>query len=54
VDEKCINTLKIQKLVDEYNFLKFFFTSAKTGQGVVKAFNTIIEQLYLRFKTLEL
>ncbi|MFX0021018.1 MAG: Rab family GTPase [Candidatus Hermodarchaeota archaeon] len=54
VDENSINTSKIQKLVEEHNFLKFFLTSAKTGQGVVEAFNTIIEQLYLRFKTLEL
>jgi Ras-related protein Rab-23 len=54
VDEKSINTSKIQNLVEEHNFLKYFFTSAKTGQGVVEAFNTIIEQLYLRFKTLEL
>ncbi|MFX1378883.1 MAG: Rab family GTPase [Promethearchaeota archaeon] len=51
VDEKCINTSKIQRLVDDHNFLKFFFTSAKTGQGVVEAFNAIIEQLYLKFKT---
>ncbi len=54
VDEESINTSKIQKLVDEHNFLKSFFTSAKTGLGVVEAFNSIIEQLYLRFKTLEL
>ena len=53
VDENSINKTKLQKLVDEHDFLKFFFTSAKTGQGVVEAFNTIIEQLYLRFKTIE-
>jgi len=52
VDENSINKSKIQKLVNEHNFLKFFFTSAKTGHGVVDAFNAIIEQLYLKFKTL--
>jgi len=51
VDENNLNTTKIQKLVNERNFLKFFFTSAKTGQGVVEAFNAIIEQLYFKFKT---
>ncbi|MFW9970343.1 MAG: Rab family GTPase [Candidatus Odinarchaeota archaeon] len=51
VDEKGINISKIQKLVDEQNFLKYFFTSAKTSQGVIQAFDAIIEQLYLKFKT---
>ncbi len=52
MDEDNIKISKIQNLVNEHNFLKFFFTSAKTGQGVVEAFNAIIEQLYLKFKTL--
>ncbi len=52
VDENSINISKIRKVVNEHNFLNFFFTSAKTGQGVVEAFNTIIEQLYSKFKTL--
>jgi small GTP-binding protein len=52
VHESSINKLKIQKLADEYKFLNFFFTSAKTGQGVVNAFNAIIERLYVRFKTI--
>ncbi|MFX1386616.1 MAG: Rab family GTPase [Promethearchaeota archaeon] len=51
VDEKSLNTTKIQKLVNEHNFLKYFITSAKTGQGVIEAFNTIIEHLYFKFKT---
>jgi len=51
VDENSLNISKIQKLVNDNNFLKFYFTSAKTGQGVVEAFNAIIEQLYLKFKT---
>jgi len=52
VDENSLNTAEIQKLVNERNFLNFFLTSAKTGKGVIEAFNTIIEQLYLKFKIL--
>ncbi|MFX1327269.1 MAG: Rab family GTPase [Promethearchaeota archaeon] len=52
VDESSLNSVEIQKLVSERNFLNFFFTSAKTGQGVIEAFNAIIEQLYLKFKNL--
>ncbi len=52
VDENNINKSKIQELTNEYKFLNFFFTSAKTGQGVINAFNAIIERLYLQFKTI--
>ena len=52
VDESSLNSVEIQKLVNERNFLNFFLTSAKTGQGVIEAFNAIIEQLYLKFKIL--
>ena len=51
VDESDRNESEIQALANEYKFLNFFFTSAKTGEGVVDAFNAIIERLYLRFKT---
>jgi Ras-related protein Rab-23 len=50
VDQNSLMTTEIQKLADEHNFLNFFLTSAKTGQGVVDAFNAIIERLYLKFK----
>jgi Ras-related protein Rab-23 len=52
VDENSINKSNIQTLADNYKFLNFFFTSAKTGEGVVNAFNAIIERLYLQFKTI--
>ena len=51
VEENILDTTKIQKLVNERNFLNYFLTSAKTGQGVIEAFNAIIERLYLKFKT---
>ena len=52
VDKINFNTTKIQRFVNECNFLKYFNTSAKTGQGVIEAFNTIIEHLYFKFKSL--
>ena len=50
VDENNIEKAKIQNFTKENNFLKFFFTSAKTALGVVEAFNAIIDHLYLKFK----
>jgi small GTP-binding protein len=37
---------QIQETVYESKFLGYFITSAKTGQGVHNAFNTIIDKLY--------
>ena len=47
-----LKTIIIQKLVKKYNFLGYFTTSAKTGQGVIEAFNAIIEELYYKYKKL--
>ncbi len=52
VNENNLNELEIQKFVKEYNFLGYYITSAKTGQGVIEAFNAIIEKLYYKFKKL--
>jgi len=52
VDENSLATTEILKLVNEHNFLNYFLTSAKTGQGVIEAFNAITERLYLKFKIL--
>jgi len=43
---------KIQKLVDKHNFLGFYKTSAKTGSGVVEAFNAIIDKLFHKYMAL--
>ena len=43
---------KIQKLVDKHNFLGYYKTSAKTGDGVIGAFNAIIDNLYHKYKAL--
>ncbi|MGB5910129.1 MAG: Rab family GTPase [Promethearchaeia archaeon] len=54
VDENNLDHTIIQKLVDQRNFLGYFITSAKTGQGVFKAFNTLIKDLYNKALSLEL
>ncbi|MFW9882319.1 MAG: Rab family GTPase [Candidatus Thorarchaeota archaeon] len=54
IDENNLNESKIQEIVEEYNFLGYYFTSAKTGQGVIEAFNTLIENLYYKYKELSL
>lgn len=54
VDENGIDEIKIQDLVNEHNLLGYYVTSAKTGQGVLEAFNAIIEKLYYKYKELSL
>jgi small GTP-binding protein len=50
IDEQELNTSNVAELVKENNFLGYFITSAKTEQGVIEAFNAIIDCLYLKFK----
>jgi len=50
IDELNYDNSKIDKLVKENNFLGYFITSAKTGKGVIEAFNAIINDLYLKYK----
>ena len=50
VAEQKLDTSKLSELVKKNNFLGYFTTSAKTGQGVIEAFNTIIDNLYLKYK----
>ncbi|MHA1460880.1 MAG: Rab family GTPase [Promethearchaeota archaeon] len=52
VEGNNIDTMQLQELVHKYNFLRYFITSAKTGQGVIEAFNAIIENLYYKYKKL--
>ncbi|MFX0040971.1 MAG: Rab family GTPase [Promethearchaeota archaeon] len=46
IDENNVDYSKIQKIRDKHNFLGYYLTSAKTGYGVIDAFNIIIEELY--------
>ncbi|UCC19575.1 MAG: GTP-binding protein [Promethearchaeota archaeon] len=52
IDEKNLKTNKIENLVKTRNFLGYCITSAKTGQGVIDAFNILIEELYYKSKAL--
>jgi len=50
VDEKDLNDESIQEIVKDHDFLGYFKTSAKTGQGVFEAFQAIINNLYHKYK----
>jgi small GTP-binding protein len=52
VEEENIDNSKIQEIVGKHGFLGYYFTSAKTGQKVHEAFNTIIMELYYKSKAL--
>ncbi|MFX0105178.1 MAG: Rab family GTPase [Candidatus Hodarchaeota archaeon] len=52
IDDINFEKSVIQEIVDKRNFIGYFITSAKTGQGVINAFNTIIDELYRKFKAL--
>jgi small GTP-binding protein len=46
VDYVNLDQGHIQKIVSDLNFLNYYITSAKSGQGVHEAFDAIIEILY--------
>ncbi|MFW9782907.1 MAG: Rab family GTPase [Candidatus Heimdallarchaeota archaeon] len=52
VNQNDLNESELQELVKENNFLGYYITSAKTGQGVIEAFNAIIKKLYYKYKKL--
>jgi len=52
VEENDLDISKIQNIVNKQNLLGHYITSAKTGQGVIDAFNAIINELYYKFKAL--
>ena len=54
VDEDNLDDSDIKEIVKENNFLGYYITSAKTGKGVITAFNMIIDELYDKFKALSI
>ena len=52
IKKKKLDKPLIQDLTKKRNFLGYYITSAKTGEGVFEAFNAIIENLYNKYKTL--
>ena len=45
-----VNYDKIQEIVEKNNFLSYYLTSAKTGEGVNEAFDSLIQGLYKRIE----
>ncbi len=52
IDEEKIDLSEIEKVVKGEKYLGYFITSAKTGQGVIEAFNAIIDELYAKYKSI--
>ncbi len=50
IEENDLDISKIQNIVNKQNLLSYYLTSAKTGQGVIDAFNAIINELYYKSK----
>jgi len=50
VDDDSIEIDKVEEVVEERDFLGFYKTSAKTGNGVYEAFQAIIKNLYEKYK----
>ncbi|MFX0178443.1 MAG: Rab family GTPase [Candidatus Hodarchaeota archaeon] len=50
IDEQSLDVVHINKIVEENNFQDYFITSALTGQGVIDAFNSLIDLLYEKYK----
>lgn len=54
VDKKKLKEKKVLKLVNKRGFLGYYKTSAKTGEGVIEAFQVLIKELYNKYKGLRL
>jgi len=52
IEEENIPYESLKQLVEENKYLGYYITSAKTGRGVIEAFNTLITLLYKKCKTL--
>ncbi len=45
INEQSLDKAKIQNLVKEHNFLGYYITSAKTGQGLDDAFDALSKEI---------
>ncbi|MCJ7647134.1 MAG: GTP-binding protein [Candidatus Lokiarchaeota archaeon] len=46
--ENVVDIIDVREIIKEKEFLGYYVTSAKTGQGVKNAFNSIIEGVYYK------
>jgi small GTP-binding protein len=54
VNENELDDSVIKEAVEKNNYLGYYRTSAETGKGVTTAFNSLIDELYTKFKGLSL
>ncbi|MFW9941399.1 MAG: Rab family GTPase [Candidatus Thorarchaeota archaeon] len=52
VDEESIDDSEILAIVNKFNLLGYYMTSAKTGKRVIKAFSAIIKELHKKYTAL--
>jgi small GTP-binding protein len=52
IKEEDFNPNELQEIVEQYGFLGYYLTSAKTGKRVKEAFETIVDELYNKFKSI--
>jgi small GTP-binding protein len=50
VNDEELDESNVKEIVDKRDFLGYYKTSAKTGNGVYKAFQAIIKDLYEKYK----
>lgn len=50
INADALDNSKAERIVEKRNFLGYFKTSAKTGNGVYEAFQAIIKELYETYK----
>jgi small GTP-binding protein len=50
VNDEELDDSNVKEIVDKRDFLGYYKTSAKTGNGVYKAFQVIIKDLYEKYK----
>jgi GTPase SAR1 family protein len=50
INKEELEDQNIKDIVEEKGFLGYYKTSAKTGNGVYKAFQAIIKELYNKYK----
>ena len=52
IDQEDIDYEKIKRILEKYQFFGDYLTSAKTGEGVIDAFDALITELYNKAETL--
>ena len=50
VNDERLDESRVEEIVDKRDFLGYYKTSAKTGNGVFKSFQAIIKDLYEKYK----